>query len=103
MITWNGKDVPPELGDLPASRYVVEAIEDDVRDRLKAARECLAADPRAPMTVEEVQAEIDAHPRRSPPNRPLTAGCAALQIYERLYERAIISISPPGAKPLQNG
>lgn len=53
VITWNGKDVPPELRDLPAGRYVVEVIEDD-------AREWLAADPQALMTVEEVQAEIDA-------------------------------------------
>ena len=28
VVTWNGKDVPPELGELPAGRYVVEAVED---------------------------------------------------------------------------
>lgn len=28
-MTWNGKDVPPELRDLPAGRYVVEAVEED--------------------------------------------------------------------------
>ena len=28
-VTWNGKDVPRELRDLPAGRYVVEAIEDE--------------------------------------------------------------------------
>jgi hypothetical protein len=28
-MTWNGKDVPPELRELPAGRYVVEAIEDE--------------------------------------------------------------------------
>jgi hypothetical protein len=27
-VTWNGKDVPPELRELPAGRYVVEAVED---------------------------------------------------------------------------
>jgi len=27
-MTWNGKDVPPELRELPAGRYVVEAIEE---------------------------------------------------------------------------
>ena len=30
VVTWNGKDVPVELRDLPAGRYVVEAIDDDV-------------------------------------------------------------------------
>jgi len=29
VVTWNGKDVPAELRDLPAGRYVVEAIDDD--------------------------------------------------------------------------
>ena len=28
VVTWNGKDVPAELRELPAGRYVVEAIED---------------------------------------------------------------------------
>ncbi|MGH9142124.1 MAG: hypothetical protein ACRD2I_13410 [Vicinamibacterales bacterium] len=26
---WNGKDVPPELRELPAARYVVEAVEEE--------------------------------------------------------------------------
>jgi hypothetical protein len=29
IVTWNGKDVPPELRELPAGRYVVEVIEDE--------------------------------------------------------------------------
>ena len=29
VVTWTGKDVPPELRELPAGRYVVEAIEDE--------------------------------------------------------------------------
>lgn len=29
VVTWNGKDVPPELRELPAGRYVVEAVEDE--------------------------------------------------------------------------
>jgi len=29
VVTWNGKDLPPELRDLPAGRYVVEAIEEE--------------------------------------------------------------------------
>lgn len=27
-LTWKGKDVPPELRELPAGRYVVEPVED---------------------------------------------------------------------------
>jgi hypothetical protein len=29
VVTWNGKDVPAELRELPAGRYVVEAVEDE--------------------------------------------------------------------------
>ena len=29
VVTWNGKDVPAELRELPAGRYVVETIDDD--------------------------------------------------------------------------
>ena len=29
VVTWNGTDVPAELRELPAGRYVVEAIDDD--------------------------------------------------------------------------
>lgn len=29
VVTWNGRDVPDELRELPAGRYVVEAIDDD--------------------------------------------------------------------------
>jgi hypothetical protein len=29
VVTWNGKDVPPELRDLPAGRYVIEAVEEE--------------------------------------------------------------------------
>ena len=31
VVTWNGKDVPDELRELPAGRYVVEAIDDEAR------------------------------------------------------------------------
>jgi len=27
IVTWNGKDVPAELRDLPAGRYVIEQVE----------------------------------------------------------------------------
>jgi hypothetical protein len=29
IVTWNGKDLPVELRDLPAGRYVVEAVDDE--------------------------------------------------------------------------
>jgi hypothetical protein len=28
VVNWNGKDVPVELRELPAGRYIVEAVED---------------------------------------------------------------------------
>jgi len=28
-VTWNGKDIPAELRDLPAGRYVVEPLDQD--------------------------------------------------------------------------
>ena len=31
VVTWNGKDVPPEFRDLPAGRYVVEAVEEEAQ------------------------------------------------------------------------
>ena len=27
VMTWNGKDVPPELRELPAGRYIIEAVD----------------------------------------------------------------------------
>jgi hypothetical protein len=29
VVTWNGKDVPVELRELPAGRYVVEPVDDE--------------------------------------------------------------------------
>ena len=29
VVTWNGKDIPAELRELPAGRYVVEAIDEE--------------------------------------------------------------------------
>ena len=29
VLTWNGKDVPAELRDLPAGRYVVEPMDEE--------------------------------------------------------------------------
>lgn len=28
VVTWNGKDLPTELRELPAGRYMVEAVEE---------------------------------------------------------------------------
>ena len=40
---WNGKDIPPELRELPAGRYIVEAV-----------------DETAPMLTEDEEAGIEA-------------------------------------------
>jgi hypothetical protein len=29
IVTWNGKDIPPELLELPAGGYVRESVEED--------------------------------------------------------------------------
>ncbi|PYQ94972.1 MAG: hypothetical protein DMF95_22655 [Acidobacteria bacterium] len=29
VVTWNGKDIPAELRELPAGRYVVEAVDEE--------------------------------------------------------------------------
>lgn len=29
VVTWNGKDVPPEFREMPAGRYVVEAVDEE--------------------------------------------------------------------------
>lgn len=29
VVTWNGKDVPAELRELPAGRYMVEAVDEE--------------------------------------------------------------------------
>jgi hypothetical protein len=29
VVTWNGKDIPPELLELPPGRYVVEPVEEE--------------------------------------------------------------------------
>jgi len=40
ILHWNGKDLPGELRDLPAGRYVVEPI-DDVPELMRAEEEGL--------------------------------------------------------------
>ena len=29
VVNWNGRDLPPELRDLPAGRYVVQAVDEE--------------------------------------------------------------------------
>jgi hypothetical protein len=29
VVVWNGKDLPPELRELPAGRYALEAVDND--------------------------------------------------------------------------
>jgi hypothetical protein len=29
IVTWNGKNIPPELLDLPAGRYVVDSVKEE--------------------------------------------------------------------------
>lgn len=29
IVTWNGQDVPPEVGERPAGRYIIEAVDDE--------------------------------------------------------------------------
>src|ERR1700730_3332538 len=29
LVNWNGKDVPPEMRELPAGRYIVEAVDSE--------------------------------------------------------------------------
>jgi len=30
IVTWNGKDIPPELLELPAGRYVIQLVDGEV-------------------------------------------------------------------------
>ena len=57
ILTWNGKDVPSELRDLPAGRYVIEAVEDEapaltpeeeagIEAALESYRQCRVVDCR---------------------------------------------------------
>ena len=32
LVNWNGKDLPPELRELPAGRYVLSPAEDEAPD-----------------------------------------------------------------------
>jgi hypothetical protein len=64
ILTWNGKDLPGELRDLPAGRYAVESIDDvstltpEEEDGLRQALTSLRTGKGR--TVEQVRETIDA-------------------------------------------
>ena len=64
VLTWNGKDLPAELRELPAGRYLVEAIDDIpalTEDEDEGLRQALAS-LRAGQgrSVEQARPRIDA-------------------------------------------
>ena len=67
-LNWNGKDLPDELRELPAGRYVVESLDDlselthDEQEGLRQALASLRAGEGR--TVEQVRHTIDATLRR---------------------------------------
>lgn len=76
---WNGKNVPPELRELPAGRYVVEAIEDEapaltpeeeagVEAALESYRQGRVVDSNALAGSSTMPSVVEAQPR------PLVAG-----------------------------
>ncbi len=68
VLTWNGKDLPTELRELPAGRYVVEAVDDvapltpEEDDGLRLALSSLQAG--RGRTAAQVRLTIDAVLRR---------------------------------------
>ena len=63
VLTWNGKDLPEELRELPAGRYVVESLDevpaltDDEDEGLRQALASLRAGKGR--TIEQVRQTID--------------------------------------------
>ena len=64
VLTWNGKDLPPELRGLPAGRYVVEELGDEPELTAEDAAGIEAAlesyEQGRAMTSEQARALIDA-------------------------------------------
>ena len=64
VLHWNGRDIPEELHDLPAGRYVVESLDDvpaltrEEEDGLHQALASLRAGKGR--TLDEVRSTIDA-------------------------------------------
>jgi len=63
VLTWNGKDLPEELRELPAGRYVVESVDevpaltDDEEEGVRQALASLRAGKGR--TIEQVRQTID--------------------------------------------
>lgn len=68
VLTWNGKDLPAELRELPAGRYLVESVDDvpslteDEEEGLRQALASLRAGKGR--SVDQVRQRIDAVLRR---------------------------------------
>ncbi len=64
VLHWNGKDVPEQLRDLPAGRYVVESLDDVpelTEDEEEGLRQALTSLREGQgRTVDEVRRSIDA-------------------------------------------
>jgi len=68
VLNWNGTDLPDELRDLPAGRYVVESADDPpdlTDDEEEGLRQALASLRRGEgRTADQVRATIDSVLRR---------------------------------------
>jgi hypothetical protein len=68
ILTWNGKDVPEELQELPAGRYTVEPADSELtlsEDEDAGLREALASLRAGEgRTLEQVRSRVDAILRR---------------------------------------
>jgi hypothetical protein len=57
VVDWNGQDLPPELRELPAGRYVVQAVDDaPFNDEEARGIELALEQYRKGQTVEAAQA-----------------------------------------------
>ena len=76
VVTWNGKDVPAELRELPAGRYVVEAVDDEapaltldeeagIEAALESYRQGRASTRNAPAKSSMQRSGVEGHLHRS--------------------------------------
>ena len=113
VVTWNGRDVPAELRELPAGRYVVEAIDDDapaltpdeeagIEAALESYRQGHASMPSAPARSSTQPSVVEGHlhrrgarrhcrgdhlPQRTKSNRCRELDAEIAQCIERLAAR----------------
>jgi hypothetical protein len=68
VVTWNGKDVPPELRELPAGRYVVEAVEEEApplsKRHLNRTVSAASLTPSAPAKSSTPRSGVERHLHR---------------------------------------